>query len=255
MSADDFSQIDIDFHRQTAVSYDEDVTAEYAVYHRYMLDPYLDRVASSVGAGRAVDIGCGTGVIALGLARRGLQVVGIDHSKEMLEIAEAKRREAGLANCDFVRGDARELPLADETVDCVTCQGVLHHLQVMDDCLRELQRVLRPGGFFYISEPCQDRTPLKRVGAAIWRVARLRRHRSKAHVPQSVEAPISAAELRGLLTRLGLEFEMEFLTHFGPLRSVLPDNAYLALVRAASRPWRKVKGDLVFVFGRKPIGT
>ena len=56
----------------------------------YLLDPFLDRVASAVGRGRALDLGCGTGVITVSLAERGFDVVGVDHSPDMLAIAEQK---------------------------------------------------------------------------------------------------------------------------------------------------------------------
>jgi hypothetical protein len=67
-----------------------------------------------------------------------------------------------------------------------------------------------------------------------------------------VEAPISARDLGAALERLGLEFDMQFLTHLGPLRRALPERLYVLAVRLVSWPWHRRCGDLVFVFGRKP---
>jgi SAM-dependent methyltransferase len=248
---DDFSRRDIMFHRETAASYDEDVTATYGVYHRYLLKPYLDMVAGELGHDRALDLGCGTGVISLALAERGFDVLGVDHSREMLAIAEKKLVDrAPSGRYEFVVGDVRNVPADDEEFGCVTCQGLLHHLPEMESCLGELNRVLRPGGFFFISEPALEETPLKRSLRALWRIGQ-RGGPPPPEGPDSVEAPIKAADLRALLSDLGLEFEMEFLTHLPPLRSALPENFYLLAVRTASFPWRKKKGDLLFVFGRK----
>jgi demethylmenaquinone methyltransferase/2-methoxy-6-polyprenyl-1,4-benzoquinol methylase len=252
VTPDDFSRRDIEFHRQTAKSYDDDVTKTYAVYHRYLLEPFLDRLAERVGRGRALDLGCGTGVISLALAVRGFDVVGVDHSEDMLAIAEKKLAEGHVAGARrFIVGDVRELPLADAQFDCVTCQGVLHHLPEMEACLSEIRRVLRPGGFFYISEPSSDETPLKVALRRLWSVRRLGRRPPEPEGPESVEEPIAASELRALLDRLGLRYEIEFLTHLRPLRGALPENLYLLAVRAASFPWRGRKGDLIFVFGQK----
>ena len=87
---DDFSQQDIEFHRATAAWYDDETTSEFSVYHRYLLEPFLDRVTAELGAVRALDLGCGTGVVSLALAERSFDVLGIDHSVEMLGVAKAK---------------------------------------------------------------------------------------------------------------------------------------------------------------------
>jgi ubiquinone/menaquinone biosynthesis C-methylase UbiE len=123
----------------------------------------------------------------------------------------------------------------------------------METTLREMDRVLRSGGHFYISEPSKCQTPVSRVLAVVGRVLR------RGHVPQfphgaeSLEAPIDPRELTDLLDRMGMEYELRFLVHLGPLRRVLPEWAYLQVVRAFSFPWRRSCGDLLFVFGRKPV--
>jgi ubiquinone/menaquinone biosynthesis C-methylase UbiE len=252
-AGDAFSAADIEFHRETASSYDAEVTATYGVYHRLLLEPYLDRLAHQLVSPQALDLGCGTGVVSLALARRGFDVLGVDHSRDMLELAERKLADVDVpGTCRFVVGDVRAVPAADDTFDCVTCQGLLHHLGDLEPCLRELARVLRPGGYFYISDPCRDVTPLQRILRALWRLRRLGRSAPVSEKPESVEAPISAPELRTTLERLGFEFELQFLTHLPPLRAVLPDRLYVLAVRLVSWPWRRRRGDLVFVFGRKP---
>lgn len=253
MSADEFSRRDIQYHEATAESYDADVTAVFGIYHRFLLDPFLDRVASSVGRGRALDLGCGTGVITLSLAERGFDVVGVDHSPDMLAIAEQKlERSRAAGKHELMTADVRDLPFASDEFDCVTCQGLLHHLEDIRPCIAELVRVLKPGGFFYVSEPCVNTTPLKRIGASVWHRLRPPPESHQTEVPESVEAPIDTDELQAALADVGLSFETVFLTHLEPLRFAFPDRLYLWIVRTASYPWRRTRGDLVFIFGRKP---
>jgi ubiquinone/menaquinone biosynthesis C-methylase UbiE len=213
-----------------------------------VLRPFLDRVARERPGGRALDLGCGTAVVTLALARARFEVVGVDHSPEMLEIGRRKLAQAGLP-ATLETGDVRALRFGDGEFDCVTIQGLLHHLEEVGPCLREATRVLNPGGFLYVSEPMRDVTPVKRLLLAVW--ARLGRRRPATHDVESVEEPLAADELRQALDQLGLTYELEFLTHVPPLRRALPDRMYLLASRALSLPWRRRKGDLVFVFAQK----
>lgn len=223
------------------------------MYHRYSLHPFIAEAARSGGSKTALDLGCGTGVVSIALAERGFTVFGVDHSPEMLEIARHKAREAGLAgSCSFEQGDVRRLRFADGEFGIVTCQGLLHHLEDMHVCLTELERVLQPGGRFYISEPCREETVVTRTLRAGWRLFKRRREPGEPEI-ESVEEPISSSGLRRSLDRLGLEYEIEHLTHLPPLRRRLSDRAYLFVSRAVSFPWRRRKGDLVFVLGRKRV--
>ncbi len=92
------------------------------------------------------DIGTGTGVLALELARAGLRVIAVDHSSRMLEAARAKLElEPGL-DVDLRLGDAASLPLDDAEVDAAFAHMVLQYLASPLDALREMARVVRPGG-------------------------------------------------------------------------------------------------------------
>ncbi len=90
---------------------------------------------------RALDLCCGTGDIALELARRGARVVGVDFSAPMLGVAR-RRAQSGA----FVRGDALRLPFPDRAFDVVTIGYGLRNLASFEAALREMNRVLRPGG-------------------------------------------------------------------------------------------------------------
>jgi SAM-dependent methyltransferase len=106
-----------------------------------------DRVEQAVGGGaRLLELGVGTGRIALPLHRRGRAVVGVDLSLPMLERYRAKAAAAGLAPPAVLRGDASRLPLRDQCVDAVLEVHVLHLVPSWERALAETRRVLAPGG-------------------------------------------------------------------------------------------------------------
>jgi len=92
------------------------------------------------------DIGTGTGILALELARLGLRVVAIDSSPRMLDAARAKAEREGLAAIELRLGDAAALPLADGEVDAAVAHMVVQYLASPAEALREMARAVRPGG-------------------------------------------------------------------------------------------------------------
>ena len=107
----------------------------------------VSRVEAAAGQ-TVLDVASGTGAVAIELARRyGCSVVGIDQSAEML--AAGRRRVASAGVADLVRlqeGRAESLPFADQTFDAVTFTYLLRYVDDPGTTLRELSRVLRPGG-------------------------------------------------------------------------------------------------------------
>ena len=101
---------------------------------------------SLVEGARVLDVACGTGDLSRVLARAGAaNVIGLDFCRPMLEIARRKAADDDRVVL-FVEGDALRLPFADEAFDVVTIAFGLRNLAVVEEGLRELLRVLRPGG-------------------------------------------------------------------------------------------------------------
>jgi demethylmenaquinone methyltransferase / 2-methoxy-6-polyprenyl-1,4-benzoquinol methylase len=90
---------------------------------------------------RVLDACCGTGDLALAAAAEGGQVTGLDFSPAMLERAARKSAEI-----EWVQGDLLALPFEDGSFDAVTVGFGVRHAEDLDAALRELRRVLRPGG-------------------------------------------------------------------------------------------------------------
>jgi len=130
-----------------------------AIYDRVMAGvnyaawvDYLEQLLAGHGirAGYFADLACGTGNVALELARRGCRVVGVDRSEPMLQIARQKARERGV-RIPYLRQDLRHLRLP-EPVDVAVClYDSLNYLLTLEDFTQALtatRDALRPGGWF-----------------------------------------------------------------------------------------------------------
>lgn len=107
----------------------------------------LVRLASLGPGQRALDLCCGTGDVALALARTGATVTGLDFSPAMLDVARARARAAGpSAAVEFLEGDALHPPFPDDTFDALTISYGLRNLADFAAGLDAMKRVLRPGG-------------------------------------------------------------------------------------------------------------
>ncbi len=126
-------------HHESVLRSHEWRTAENSAgYLLDRLEPGLD----------LLDVGCGPGTITIDLAARVApgSVVGIDRSEEVVAQASALARSRRVGNVTFATGDVYALDAADASFDVVHAHQVLQHLREPVDALRELRRVLRPGG-------------------------------------------------------------------------------------------------------------
>lgn len=111
---------------------------------RHYLDKRVAYILENCPRGRALDVGCGTGVLAGRLAGAGFDVTGLDPSQGMLDVmAETEPEVTG------VRGDGAELPFGEAEFDVVTTVAALHHIAdpaAVHATLGEMARVTCPGG-------------------------------------------------------------------------------------------------------------
>jgi demethylmenaquinone methyltransferase/2-methoxy-6-polyprenyl-1,4-benzoquinol methylase len=105
---------------------------------------------------RVLDACCGTGDLAVQAERRGGRVVGLDFSPRMLERAHHKS-----GTIEWVQGDALALPFSDEEFDAATVGFGVRNLADLEGGLRELARVLRPGGKVAVLEITRPRGILR----------------------------------------------------------------------------------------------
>jgi SAM-dependent methyltransferase len=128
-------------YRSWSESYDEPGNQIIALE-----EPAVRSLVEPLAPGRALDAACGTGRHAGYLVELGHEVLGVDFTPEMLELAAANVPEAS-----FVKADLRELPVEDQHFDLVVCGLALAHLADLDAGSAELARVLKPGGRLVVS--------------------------------------------------------------------------------------------------------
>lgn len=132
-----------------AAYYDRSGQIRFAV----MMDLYLQELLARhpPPGQRMLDLGCGTGSLALLMAERGWQVIGLDRSPAMLREARRKAARAPQLPVCFIEGDLRDFAL-DAPVDLITCcYDTLNYLLDERDlrrCCAAVARALRPGGLF-----------------------------------------------------------------------------------------------------------
>jgi ArsR family transcriptional regulator len=102
--------------------------------------------------GTVVEIGTGTGGLLPALAAKASRVIGVDHSTAMLEEARRRLTLAGLAGIELRLGEMTHLPLPDREAGCAMLNMVLHHAADPPAVLREIHRVLAPGGTIVLAD-------------------------------------------------------------------------------------------------------
>lgn len=110
-------------------------------------EPVVERLLARIPPGPALDAACGTGRHTVTLVKHGHDVIGVDQSPEMLELAASKAPEA-----QFRIGDLTDLPVPNASVDLVFCALALSHLQDVAEAVAEFRRALRPGGRLIVTE-------------------------------------------------------------------------------------------------------
>lgn len=100
----------------------------------------------------ALDIATGAGHAAFAIAPHVASVIATDLTPEMLEQAERLKSERGIGNTEFREADVHALPFDDNEFDLVICRLAAHHFSDIKLALREMRRVLKPGGRLVIND-------------------------------------------------------------------------------------------------------
>jgi ubiquinone/menaquinone biosynthesis C-methylase UbiE len=109
-------------------------------------------IAEVTGQEVLLDIATGGGHTANAFAPLVKKVIAVDLTAEMLEAAEKFIMKNGHQNVEIVQGDAEQLPFSDESFDIVTCRIAPHHFPNVDLFIKEVHRVLKPGGQFLLND-------------------------------------------------------------------------------------------------------
>lgn len=120
------------------------------------------RIVEAIAArdSRALDVGCGAGHLGFAMAPLVAQVTVCDPAPAMLATASRAARERGIDNLEAVLASAASLPFADASFDLVASRYSAHHWLDVPAALREMRRVVRPGGHLLIIDVLGDESPV-----------------------------------------------------------------------------------------------
>lgn len=164
------------------------------MHSKETLDAFLDLVPVRPGQ-RWLDVACGPGIVSRALARRTREVVGVDLTPAMVAAATETAATEGIGNARFVQGDATALPFATGTFEGALTRFSLHHIPHPVRVLREMARVVAPGGHVAVADHQAPTEPT----AAAWHYE-IERLRDPSHW-----MCLTRGALRAMGQALGLE--------------------------------------------------
>ncbi|MGC6042860.1 class I SAM-dependent methyltransferase [Enterobacter kobei] len=141
-----------------------------------------------------LDLGCGAGHASFTAAQQVAKVTAYDLSSQMLDVVAEAAREKGLSNVDTRQGYAESLPFDDASFEVVISRYSAHHWHDVGQALREVKRVLKPGGIFIIMDVMSPGHPVR----DIW-LQTIEALRDTSHVQN-----YSSGEWLSLITEAGL---------------------------------------------------
>jgi len=167
---------------------------------------YAFHLLGDVRGKTVLDLGCGSGENLVPLAKRGADVVGMDISPDLVQLARRRLSDYGLA-ATLQEGSAYATGLPDESVDVVFSMALLHHLDLAL-ARKEIDRILRPRGLFILCEPIRFSRTMNAL-------------RQLFPVPKAdisdYEHPMSSAELDIVTQGLAVVAQRSFRLPFVPL--------------------------------------
>ena len=143
-------------------------TMRLAYYDERVIDRMAD--VSDLREGMSVaDVGTGTGFVAAGVAPRVRSVIAVDNSQAMLYVARKNLDALGIGNVELLFGEVMALPLSSDSVDASFANMVLHHAENPEVMLREMARVVKPGGAVVITDEVEHSyTWMREEHADVW---------------------------------------------------------------------------------------
>jgi ubiquinone/menaquinone biosynthesis C-methylase UbiE len=179
---------------------------------------------------RVLDVATGPGFVAMLLAEKAHEVVGVDLTPAFVAKAQANSASRGLRNVRFREGDVEKLPFPDESFDIVTCHKALHHFSNVAKALSEMQRVLKRGGRLVIGDTRSSDDP-----ETARRHNELERLRDPSHV--EMYGPI---RLRALIEGAG--FRLEQIAEFTDEKDV---DWWQAVMPAPEEIYREIRQRMI----------
>lgn len=196
-----------DFFTRASTAWEDNYTGKAHDYRVHFFAQRRERVLAALGnpeGKRILDLGCASGDLSFALAALGSTVSGADLTRMMVHRSEARRRAApehlkpAAERTSFLVADAERIPFKAGAFDALTCIGVLEYVPDDVSALREMRRVLKPGGRLVISAPHRN-SPAIWSELALFTMAGLFKKREG----QAFHRNYTAGRLKALLDQAG----------------------------------------------------
>ena len=223
-------------------------------------DPALDRkferlhaeLVARLPVESLLDAGCGDGRYLATLPEpRPSRIVGVDISERILHVARRAVDAAGI-EVELLQGNLEALPVEDEAFEVVLCVQVVEHLLDPAGGLRELARVLAPGGTLIVSTDHSRMVVSRLLNAPRTALVRLLRLRHRRFAVEFPHAAFGLDEFASLVEAAGLEVVHRGTFRFSLQHPLDPPWAVRALNRLEKALPPTRLGDIVLVVARKP---
>src|SRR5262245_42136577 len=238
ISSETYSQIDNNLYEQSRATWWEpnDVlyllkTSVNPVRVGYAKKKILGELKWNPKGKKALEVGCGGGILCEEIALMGFETSGIDPSTHSLEVAKSHARNSAL-NIDYSEGTGESIRFPDQSFDIVFCCDVLEHVRDLPKVISEISRVLKPGGVFCFDT--LNRTFVsKLVAIKIWQ-----EWKRWAFMPPNLhvwEMFIKPSELKELFGLKGLEW-----------KDYVGSSPNMSIPRMLSYLRKRAKGELTY---------
>jgi ubiquinone/menaquinone biosynthesis C-methylase UbiE len=138
--------------RRWADMYDSDTESLQEASFRKRCDVTVKYVLQVLPAGgHVLDLGCGSAPVLSQLRKQGVSCTGLEYSEDMLRHSRARLQSMQLDEGDLHRGDCRSTQFESASFDVVVCLGVISYVEDYAVVLSEIKRVLKPGGYAFVS--------------------------------------------------------------------------------------------------------
>jgi ubiquinone/menaquinone biosynthesis C-methylase UbiE len=204
--------------RKWAEMYDSDTDSLQEASFRARCDAAVRYVLRVLPAGgRVLDLGCGSAPVLSRLRQQGVSCTGLEYSEDMLRHAQARLHSLQLDDGDLHRGDCRETSFDAASFDVVVCLGVISYVEDYGVVLKEINRLLKPGGYALVSFRNQFNPILWDPVVGLKTLAALVTGRLRAE-PYKIGRFMDFREFRRKMSEAGFEYRDFFGIGLGPIK-------------------------------------
>jgi 2-polyprenyl-3-methyl-5-hydroxy-6-metoxy-1,4-benzoquinol methylase len=123
----------------------------------------LNSITKTLSSGKIIDLGCAQANFAISLAGKNYEMVGLDLRRTFIQYAKLKVEEEEKKNLNFIVGNIECLPINSESFDGIILGELLEHTSKPEMIIDEAKRILKPGGYLFITTPNGERLTLNRI--------------------------------------------------------------------------------------------